>query len=88
MRAVQLGEEQVRIDVTLHDSLLQQITSQHVLFTNNKVNLYPVKLRYAWPSEFDLMANLAGLRLKDRWGSWAKDAFTQESQKHISVYGK
>lgn len=88
VRVVQLREDRVQIDVAQHDALHQQITSQHIFLSNEGVKLYPVKLRYAWPSEFDLMANLAGLSLKDRWASWPKDAFTQDSQKHISVYGK
>ena len=46
-----------------------------------------VKLRYAWPPELDLMARLAGLRLRERWGSWARATFTADSGKHISVYG-
>ena len=52
------------------------------------LGLYPVVLRYAWPSELDLMARLAGLRLVHRWGSWDKGEFTAESGKHISVYGR
>ena len=88
VRVVQQREGRVQIDVSQHDPLRQQIASHHVLLSNEGVQLYPVKLRYVWPSEFDLMANLAGLSLKDRWASWAKDAFTQNSQKHISVYTK
>lgn len=48
----------------------------------------PVRLRYAWPSELDLMAQLAGLRLRDRWSSWERSPFTSESSMHISVYAK
>lgn len=88
VRAVHLSEGQVRIDASTHNPLNQHIASQHILLSNDGVKLYPVKLRYAWPSEFDLMANLAGLTLKERWASWAKDSFSSESGKHISVYGK
>ena len=49
--------------------------------------MYPVKIRYAWPSELDLMANLAGLSLQHRWGTWRKDELTIQDGKHISVYG-
>ncbi len=51
------------------------------------VHLYPVQLRYVWPAEFDLMAQLAGLQLKQRWSNWDKAVFSAESGKHISVYG-
>ena len=44
--------------------------------------------RYAWPAELDLMARLAGLRLRDRWGGWDRSPFTDESTKHVSVWEK
>jgi SAM-dependent methyltransferase len=87
VRAVHLSEDVVRLDATRHNLERQQISSQHVVLSEGGVRLYPVKLRYAWPSEFDLMARLAGLKLKQRWGSWDKDKFTADSGKHISVYG-
>jgi hypothetical protein len=65
----------------------QIVSSQHVLLSETGVRLFPVKLRYAWPTELDLMARIAGLSLRQRWGSWSKEAFSKESKKHISVYG-
>jgi hypothetical protein len=41
-----------------------------------------------WPSELDLMARLAGLELRERWGDWDRSPFTAESTKHVSVWGK
>jgi len=52
------------------------------------IKLYPVNIRYAWPSELDLMAELAGLKLNERWGGWDKQAYTSSSAFHISVYEK
>jgi hypothetical protein len=43
-------------------------------------------VRYAWPSELDLMAELAGMRLRDRWAGWKKEPFGSSSTRHISVY--
>jgi hypothetical protein len=43
-------------------------------------------IRYAWPSEIDLMAQLAGMRLVDRFGGWRKEPFGPNSQRHVSVY--
>ena len=57
-----------------------------MLITEKGNRLCPVKIRYIWPSELDLMAKLAGLTFKDRWGSWEKSTFTPESNKHITVY--
>jgi hypothetical protein len=50
--------------------------------------IYPVVLRYAWPSEIDLMARIAGLRLKHRWAGWQREPFTATSTSHVSVYGR
>ncbi|MEM9054584.1 MAG: SAM-dependent methyltransferase, partial [Pseudomonadota bacterium] len=43
-------------------------------------------MRYVWPSEMDLMAKLAGLRLQHRWGGWHREPFTADSRMHVSVY--
>ena len=56
----------VRIDAATHDPVGQRIKSQHVLIGKEGVLLLPVQLRYAWPSELDLMARLAGLATRRR----------------------
>jgi SAM-dependent methyltransferase len=86
LRVVNIGENEVRLDASQIDPVTQQITSQHVLLTEEGIRFYPVKLRYVWPTEFDLMARLAGLRLKYRWENWHKSDFEIDSSKHISVY--
>ncbi len=88
VRATQVEVDMVQLDVTRHSPVEQQVCSQHVRISEEGIRLYPVRLRYAWPSELDLMARLAGLRLKHRWASWEKDAFVAASPKHISVYGR
>jgi len=86
--AIEVEEGQVRIDATQIDPTTQTLISQHIVLSEQGVRLYPVRLRYAYPSELDLMARLAGLRLLQRWGNWKRDPFTMDSTKHISVYGK
>jgi SAM-dependent methyltransferase len=81
-----LTTETVRLDVAVHDSVEQRVTSHHVLISERGIKLYPVQLRYAWPSEMDLMARLAGMRLRDRFGGWHEEPFTAESDRHVSVY--
>jgi SAM-dependent methyltransferase len=76
----------VTLDVARHDAANQRVYSQHLLLTEAGTRLYPVQLRYAWPSEPDLMARLAGLRLRDRWSGWDGAPFTAASGSHISVY--
>ncbi len=45
-----------------------------------------IPFRYVWPSELDLMARLAGMTLRDRFGSWEREPFTSENTKHVSVW--
>ena len=56
------------------------------LCSEEGIRLYPVEIRYAWPSELDLMARLAGLRLRERWGGWSGESFDASSGTHVSVY--
>ncbi len=86
VRAVHVGTEEVRLDVTRWDPLNQHLTSQHIHLTEQGLRLFPVKIRYVWPAEFDLMAQLAGLRLRQRWAGWDRSPFDEDSTKHISIY--
>jgi len=87
VRIGSLSENEVHLDISQHDPANQQITAQQIVLTEKGVRLYPVKLRYAWPTELDLMARFAGLQLMNRWGDWRKGAFSADSTTHISVYG-
>ncbi|HEV8650676.1 MAG TPA: methyltransferase domain-containing protein [Actinomycetes bacterium] len=82
----QLGTEKVRLDLAVHDPVAQRIDSQIVLVWPEGMRLQPTFLRYAWPAELDLMARLAGLRLRDRWAGWRREPFTASAEKHVSVY--
>ena len=86
MHANQVGAEHAMLDVSVHDPVRQRVDTQHVLITSGGVRLYPVQIRYAWPSELDLMAQLAGLRLRHRWAGWLREPFTAASGNHVSVY--
>jgi SAM-dependent methyltransferase len=80
--------DRVRLDLTLLDAAAQTSRSQHVVLSEEGVRLYPVSIRWAYPAEIDLMARLAGLRLRARWGSWRKEPFTAASGRHVSIYEK
>jgi hypothetical protein len=71
------------------DPIDQRIDSEHVVLTAGGIRLYPLSIRYAWPSELDLMARLAGLRLRlrERWAGWRREPFGADSTTHVSVYG-
>lgn len=86
VRLDRIGEGETQLDVSQIEPVQQVITSQHIHLTEGKTHFYPVKLRYTWPAEMDLMARLAGMRLKHRWGDWKRGPFTAQSGKHISVY--
>jgi SAM-dependent methyltransferase len=83
-----LSLDRVHLEVSRHDPVNQRIAGQHVVITEDGTTLHPVQLRYAWPSELDLMARLAGLGLRERWGSWRRDPFNESSERHISIYGR
>jgi len=64
----------------------QHITTQIVTLDESGMHLRPVTLRYAWPSELDLMATKAGLRLSERYADWTRRPFGPHSDGHVSVY--
>jgi hypothetical protein len=83
-----IGVDEVRLDVGRHDPVTQRLYESHVSLTAEGVRLNPIVTRYAWPSELDLMARIAGLRLRDRWAGWHREPFTASSRAHVSVYGR
>jgi SAM-dependent methyltransferase len=84
--AIRVNE--VRLDVLRHDTAKQMIEESHVSLSSTGIRLNPVVQRYAWPSELDLMARIAGLRLKQRWAGWKREQFTSTSDNCVSVYGR
>ncbi|MGI8517940.1 MAG: class I SAM-dependent DNA methyltransferase [Acidimicrobiia bacterium] len=86
VQAIKVLREQAVIEVSQHDLVNQLVTSQWVWLSPTGIELRPVNIRYAWPSELDLMAQLAGLELEVRWGGWEKEPFTSVSPRHVSVY--
>ncbi len=88
VRAEAIGVDAVRLDILRLDSSTQMLYENHVSLSRNGVGFNPVVHRYAWPSELDLMARIAGLHLKQRWGGWNREAFTAASSNVISVYGR
>ena len=80
--------DEVRLSVLTHDMATQMIEQSHVSLSPEGVRLIPIVQRYAWPSELDLMARIAGLRLKHRWNGWKQEPFTSTSGNCVSVYGR
>jgi SAM-dependent methyltransferase len=76
----------VDVTYTRHRSVSQRIRFQEVRVCPDGNRLMPVDIRYAWPSEIDLMARLAGLRLTARYSDWGKQPFTSTSYRNVAVY--
>ena len=78
--------DMVRIEASRHDSVSQTIDGQAIELRTEGARFIPFRIRYAWPLELDLMAQLAGLRLRERWGGWNGAPVTAASKQHVSVY--
>jgi SAM-dependent methyltransferase len=72
----------------VYDVVTQNFSSQHFYIVDGKLEAFPVAFRYAWPSEMDLMARLAGMRLEHRYAGWDRAPFTALSPSHVSVWRK
>lgn len=81
-----VGADGVELIAGRHDRISQRIRFTHIQLSGRGSDLYPIEMRYAWPSELDLMAQLAGLRLRERVGGWDREPFTNDSRAHVSVY--
>lgn len=71
-----------------YDVATQGLVSHHYWIEDGAVEVLSPPFRYVWPSELDLMAKLAGMRLRERWGGWKREPFTAASSKHVSVWEK
>jgi SAM-dependent methyltransferase len=84
-----LGADEVVLQATRHDPLTQVVSGHDVVLSEGGgVRLLPWSIRYASVPEIDLMARLAGLELRERWGGWEREPFTATSARHVSVYGR
>ena len=86
-RTAHVEADTVVLEASMHDPVAQTVQYQYVEITQSGVWLHPVPMRYAWPSEMDLMARVAGLALRQRWSGWDRAPFTAASRSHVSVYG-
>jgi SAM-dependent methyltransferase len=64
----------------------QGLISHHYRDVDGKLDVVSIPFRYVWPSELDVMARLAGMTLRERWGGWKREPFTNDSAVHISVW--
>jgi SAM-dependent methyltransferase len=95
LRSLPYGQDTVPFHVSptrwafdRYDTATQAMSSNYVEVVDGRGTYRSIPFRYVWPAELDLMAELAGLRLRDRWDDWTGEAFTSESRRHVSVWEK
>jgi SAM-dependent methyltransferase len=84
--AISVQPDEVFLETTKNDPVAQSSQSQHIVIREDGIRLFPVRIRFAYVAELDLMAQLAGMRLRERWADWDRSPFSSDSPKHISVW--
>lgn len=84
--AMEIELDSVQVEISKHDPSKQLLETQIATLSADGIRMRPIRLRYAYPPELDLMAKLAGLRLRERWGGWDRAEFGPRSNQHVSVY--
>ena len=79
-------EDALELEAAIHDRAAQTIDVRYVAIGRTGTEVRPLHLRYAWPSEIDLMARLAGMQLAHRWAGWDHEPYRSDSSSAISVY--
>jgi len=77
-----------RLGFDTYDTATQAMSSNHVRVEDGRGSFRSIPFRYVWPAELDLMARLAGMRLRERWEDWSRAPFTGDSRQHVSVWEK
>jgi len=83
-RVFHLSEDPWGIDV--YDVARQGLVSHHFETVDGRVQHVAMPFRYTWPGELDLMAQLAGMELRERWSGWRREPFASDSRAHVSVW--
>jgi SAM-dependent methyltransferase len=86
LQAFHVSETRWGIDE--YDVVNQGLTSHHFELVDGRLERTSIPFRYAWPAELDLMAELAGMSLRERWSGWKGEPFTSDSRQHVSVWQK
>jgi SAM-dependent methyltransferase len=76
------------VGVDEYDADTQRLVSHHFTLVDGTWQRISMPFRAVSPAELDLMAQLAGLRLRERWSDWDRSPFTSDSTKHVSVWEK
>jgi hypothetical protein len=74
------------VGVDEYEAATQRLVSHHFSLVDGRWERLSMPFRAVSPAELDLMARLAGMRLRERWSGWEREPFTNESRKHVSVW--
>jgi SAM-dependent methyltransferase len=85
-RVFHVSETRWGLDV--YDVASQGLTSHHFETLDERLEHHATPFRYVWPAELDLMAELAGMKLRERWSGWNREPFTSDSREHVSIWEK
>jgi hypothetical protein len=72
----------------IYDTATQAMSSNYVQVSGGLGEYRSIPFRYVWPAELDLMAQLAGMRLRERWAGWTREPFTSDSGQYVSIWEK
>ncbi len=78
--------DSARFEIAIQDAVAQTVAFQRIVISEDGIQMVPHFMRYAWPAELDLMAQLAGLERRERWAWWDRSPFTAGSKSHVTVY--
>ena len=79
---------ETRWGIDEYDVATQGLVSHHFETVEGRIEHFAMPFRYTWPAELDLMAQLAGMALRERWSGWKGEPFTSDSRGHVSVWEK
>jgi SAM-dependent methyltransferase len=77
---------EARVGLDEYDVANQGLISHHYREVDRTFEKLSIPFRYVWPAELDLMARLAGMKLRERWSGWKGEPFTSESTKLVAVW--
>lgn len=81
-----MDDDRVVLNVVEKDPVQQTIRNRQVVLSSDGIAFNPIAVRYCWPSELDLMAQMAGMKLRERWSDWGGTPFQTGAPRHISIY--
>jgi len=81
-----VARKHVELQLARYDQTTGNVARTLVHLRTTGVDFVTSQELYSTPDALDVMAEVAGFRLSDRWAGWTGEAFTSTSRKHVSIY--